>query len=624
MSDHGGGTVRVPPLQRAEPRPDELESLTVMRPRAFARAGGRHLARIVGVRPWAFSAALVGAVVFVAGVFATSVVVGRVTDEVLVPVLGGGTDPDGLLLPAVVAVLGVAVWRALGIVLRRGGAGWAQSGVVADLRRRLVAHQLGLSLRWYGRQRVGDLLAVNDAHVRVASQVIGPLPYSLGAIALTVGAGLMVLALDPVLGGIVVALLVATVTAELVAAWRTFAAFDLEQHRKSLVARVAHESIDGAQTIAALGIREEEVSRFATHVGAQRDAEVLVGNRWSWFRSMMEVVPSLVTVPVVVVGALRVEAGALTVGELVTVAYLLSLLSIPVAIVGFLVWDTAHSLTGWSRLEAVLQAQDRLSSGPEEVPARGPAEAEVDEVSFAYDSDVPALHDLTLALRPGSTVALVGPTASGKSTLIALLARLWDPSDGAVRLDGHDLRDVDDATRTAQVALVGQEAFVFDDTVRGNVLLGHEAADDEVWAALEAAEAGAFVRALPQGLETLLGERGASLSGGQRQRLALARALVRRPRLLLLDDATSAVDPSVESRILARLREAERPTTVLLVAARPSSIALCDEVVLLDGGRVAATGPHERLLREVPAYATLLQAYERERDRRAAGGGAAS
>jgi ABC-type multidrug transport system fused ATPase/permease subunit len=228
------------------------------------------------------------------------------------------------------------------------------------------------------------------------------------------------------------------------------------------------------------------------------------------------------------------------------------------------------------------------------------------DVTFRFDAaERPALEDAELVAQPGRVVAVVGPTGSGKSALLALAARLYDPEAGTLSLDGVPLADV--AGLRGQVAAAFQEAFLFDDTVRDNITLGEPFRDEELVAAAELAQADAFVHELPHGYDTLVGERGTSLSGGQRQRIALARALVRRPRLLLLDDATSSVDPSVEARILAGLRQADLPSTVITVAQRMATIAAADEVVYLERGRVVAHGRHDELL-EVPGYRAIVQA----------------
>jgi ATP-binding cassette subfamily B protein len=235
-------------------------------------------------------------------------------------------------------------------------------------------------------------------------------------------------------------------------------------------------------------------------------------------------------------------------------------------------------------------------------------------VGFGYEGEE-VLSDLQLDLKAGTTVAVVGPTASGKSTLGLLLARLWDPDAGSIHLAGRDLRQFARSELPKEVAYVSQGAFLFDATVRENITLDGVFSDEEVALALRLAGADDFVAELPRGVDTELGERGTNLSGGQRQRLALARALIRKPRLLILDDATSAVDPSVEAEILRSLKSADLPSTIVVVAYRPSSIRLADEVVFVDKKRILGHGTHDELLASQPGYARLVQAYEEEAKR---------
>jgi len=268
---------------------------------------------------------------------------------------------------------------------------------------------------------------------------------------------------------------------------------------------------------------------------------------------------------------------------------------------------------GWERVQRVLTATGDMAYGSSTLDSStGPATLAFRSVDFAHAGGEPVLRGVAFEVPAGRTVALVGPTGSGKSTIASLTARLLDPVGGSVTLDGVDVRDLSAADLAETVALVGQVPFIFDDTVRDNVALGRDGIDDaSVWAALRAAHADGFVARLPDGLDTMVGERGTSLSGGQRQRLTLARALAGRPRLLVLDDATSAVDPRVEATILRGLRGRGSEATVLVVAYRRATIALADEVIYVEHGRVVARGTHAQLLATVAGYADLVTAYER-------------
>ncbi|MEY3019411.1 MAG: hypothetical protein RLZZ272_395 [Actinomycetota bacterium] len=586
-------------------------------PTSVLAAGAALIGRLLRQQPLAASIAIAGAVSFASAIVAAAGVIGRVTDEVLIPVLAEGAERGGLLRSAVLIILGVAVWKAASIVLRRTAAGWLQFRATQRLRSDLVRHQLSLSLRWYSRRNVGDLLSVSAADASQATDVLAPLPFASGVAFLLVAAVAFVARIDVLLGVLVAVLLVTVVLLDSVGSWRAFREMEEVQARRAVLSGVAHESFDGALTVKALGREAVEADRFATAAAALRDQLVRVGRTWTGYRAATEALPALGSVAILVVGIARVSAGDVRTGELVTIAYLLSLMTVPIRLIGYLLWDLANSVAGWNRVAEVLAAGDRVAHGRAAPVADGAADVALAGVGFGYEPDTPVLHDLSLTIRPGTTVAVVGPTGSGKSTLALLLARLWDPDTGAIRLDGRDLRSLAPGVVPEEVAFVPQEAFLFDDTVRGNVVLGAPDLDDaRVLEALEVAGAARFVAALPEGLDTRLGERGTTLSGGQRQRLALARAIVRRPRLLVLDDATSAVDPSVEAGILRRLRDAELPATVVIVAYRRASIVLADEVVYVEEGRVVDVGSHDDLLRRSPGYARLLTAYETDAARR--------
>ncbi|MEP6649348.1 MAG: ABC transporter ATP-binding protein, partial [Lapillicoccus sp.] len=381
-----------------------------------------------------------------------------------------------------------------------------------------------------------------------------------------------------------------------------------------------------ALVVKSLGREDQEAERFTRVTHELRDANITVGRTRGVFDPAIEAIPTIGTLLVIAVGVWRIGSGHLTAAEVVQIAYLFSILAFPIRALGWVLAEMPRSVVGWDRVHGVLDATGSMTYGTAAVPEQGAGTVQADEVSYAYEVDLehggternPALRHVTLDLPAGGTTALVGPTGSGKSTLTNLTVRLVDPDSGQVRLDGIDLRDVRRGGVPEAASLVAQQTFMFDDTVRGNVTLGADRTDDEVWEALRVAQGHGFVGRLSAGLDTRVGERGTSLSGGQRQRIALARAVIRHPQLLVLDDATSAVDPAVEQQILAALREISSGMTVLVVAYRMATITLADEIVYLEEGRVLDHGTHDELLERCAGYQRLVTAYAREAAERAA------
>lgn len=585
-----------------------------MSPTGILRDGGRLIVRFIRMHPTSFFLGAGGAAMYASAIIAASFLVGWITDNLIIPVLDGGEEPD-LLLTAGLLIVGIAIFKAVGIVIRRTSAGWLQFSVRRDLRNMLVAHQLDLKMSWFDRQHIGDLLAVADSDTQQGTGVLSPLPFATGVFWLLVGSIGLITVLDPWLGLGALIGLTAVLIIDIKGSWVTFAQWEKVQASQGEVFSLAHESFDGALTIKSLGREQLATERFSQRSDDLRDKVIRVLSTWIRYQVIIRALPQALILVLLVVGAYRVGTGDITPGNVVTVVYLLSLLAFPIQIIGFVLWDLAGSLAAWGRVQRVFDADDRVEYGKAAAqPDLGPAPVAGSTVRFGYGDDL-VLNDLNLDLRAGTTLAVVGPTGSGKSSLCLLLARLWDPDNGSITLEERDLRSFAPSELPKEVAYVAQDAFLFDATVRGNITLDDDYTDAEVDEVVRLAGASGFIAGLSEGLDTQLGERGTTLSGGQRQRIALARALIRTPRLLILDDATSAVDPSVESEILRSLKTADLPSTIVVVAYRPSSIKLADEVVYLDKRTILGHGTHHELLGTVPGYARLVQAYEEEAKR---------
>jgi ABC-type multidrug transport system fused ATPase/permease subunit len=343
---------------------------------------------------------------------------------------------------------------------------------------------------------------------------------------------------------------------------------------------------------------------------ALRDQRVKAGLIRASFEPALDALPALGIVVLLAVGSWRVSTGDVSVGELIEFITLFGLLSWPMRFIGWILSELPRAVVSYARLEAVFAEPVTVEPArhPVAMPA-GPLDARLENVSYTY-GDQRVLDDVTLWIQADESVAIVGPTGVGKSTLAQLLVRLDDPDQGDVLVGGVNLREADAGSLRDATAIVFQESFLFAASVRDNIALDTGATNDEVERAARIAQAERFIRALPRGFDTVVGERGHTLSGGQRQRIALARALVRQPRLMILDDATSAVDPTIEAQILGALR-AELRTTLVVVAYRLSTIRLADRILYLEDGELRATGSHEELLATMPGYAAMIRAYER-------------
>jgi ATP-binding cassette, subfamily B, bacterial len=581
--------------------------------RSLLRRGAHVLWISVRTHPRPFAVSVVGSVLYGSMAVAGSLLLGEVTDRVIVPGFDGGVS-GASIAAAAGAILAVALLRSGGVVLRRYFGNMTARGMHRTWFRRITDTYLRVPLEFFGSRPTGRLLAHADADVERAITVIMPLPLSLGVVVL-IGLSIVSLALiDPALMLVGLALFPSLAILNHLYSRRVEAPASRTQARLGEVSSVAHESFEGALLVKTLGLEAREVERLSVAARELRTARLAVGRLRATFEPVLDALPNLGTIALLALGAWRVAEGVITTGQLVQAMALFTILTFPMRVVGFLLEELPRAVVASDRIADVLATPTRPApaEGAGAPLPDGPLAVDVRALSFAYAADAePVLTGVDLALAPAELVALVGATGSGKSTLCHLLAHLYQPTAGAVRLGGVDLSTAEPASLRSAVALVFQEAFLFAATVRENLALGWDTSDDELLWALGAARARRFVERLPLGLDQQLGERGVTLSGGQRQRLALARALMRRPGLLMLDDATSAVDPTVERQILDGLPGSLRATT-LVVAHRLSTIALADRVLFLDGGRIAASGTHRELLESVPAYASLARAYEQD------------
>ncbi|MFL5894533.1 MAG: ABC transporter ATP-binding protein [Thermoleophilaceae bacterium] len=533
----------------------------------------------------------------------------------LIPWLVGRTvdhirTGNGRLWPLALAIFGAGLVNLIFSMSRRLIAGEVSLGVEYDLRNRMYAHLQSLELGFFDSQQTGQLMSRATVDLQAVRFFLGyGLVFILQSFVSVVVAGVLMFSLNPLLA-------VITLAPTPLLVWAAYrygrknrpASQEVQQRIAELTADV-EENVSGIRVVKAFAQEPRQLDRFRG--GAQRvfDQTMVSTRLRAFYTPLLAFIPMIGTAAVLLVGGRQAAHGQITVGEFVAFYGYVTMLTGPVRMLGMALGMSQRAIASGARVFEILDRRPRLVAPPDapELPA-GRGRIEIRDATVAYEGSAPVLRDIALTVEAGETMALVGPTGSGKTTLASLIPRLYDPIEGSVVIDGADVREVDPESLRRQVALVSDDAFLFSATLRENIAYARpEASDDEVLRAASMAGLDEFVEALPDGYETLVGERGLTLSGGQRQRVAIARALIQDPRILILDDATSSLDASTEARVKQALRDVMRGRTTVIIGHRLSTIALADRIAVLDGGRLTAVGTHDELLESSELYREIAE-----------------
>ncbi|MEJ7876493.1 MAG: ABC transporter ATP-binding protein, partial [Solirubrobacterales bacterium] len=525
---------------------------------------------------------------------------------------GAELDRDALM-PLALAILGAGVLRLGLTVVRRIIAGKVSVAVEFDLRERMYAQLQRLELGFFDTQQTGQLMSRATVDLQSIRFFLG-----YGLIFLTqnlltiILASIVMFVIDPMLAAL--ALLPVPIVVATAARYSRLSRPALQevQQRLAELTAEAEESISGIRVVKAFAREEHMLHRFQRSVGRVFDQNVYSTRLRAFYNPLMGFLPSIGLAVVLFVGGNSVIDGDITLGEFTAFYAYVILLTGPMRMLGTSLGMAQRAAASGNRMFEILDREPRIESDPDAPPLpEGSGQVELHDVTLRYAEDSgqeAALESVSMVVEGGSTVALVGPTGSGKTSLVALLARLYDPSSGSVSIDGADLRDVDVASVRRSVAFVADESFLFSASVAENIAYARPSASPaEVERAARLAQAHGFIERLSDGYDTVVGDRGLTLSGGQRQRVAIARAILADPRILILDDATSSVDARTETEIKTGLGEVMRGRTTFVVAHRLSTISLADEIVVMDEGRVVDRGTHEELLDRCELYREIAE-----------------
>lgn len=535
--------------------------------------------------------------------------------KVAVPSLTGRAIDAGIirgnsqaLLQWSLIIVGVGAVVGVSTGLRRYRAFAVAYEAETDLRHRLFAHLQRLHFAFHDQAQTGALMARAASDLQQINQLFVLIPISIANALTVVGVSVLLVMINARLAFLALVLLpLLNVVAKRFSARLHPAAMGLQAELSSLSGAV-EETLSGMRVVKGFGAEGVFADRMRARSDDVYDQAVDVAMIRARYLPLLDFLPALSTVAVIWYGGHQVLAGHLRTGELVAFyAYVLMLIT-PLRMTGNVVAQAQRAVAAAERIDEILTTDPLVVDHPRAVPLpEGRGDLRFEGVAFAYDDGTEVLDGLDLQLRPGEAVALVGATGSGKSTVAKLVPRFYDVSAGRVVLDGVDIRELELAQLRRAIGIVFEDTFLFSDTIRANIAFADPRAEDGVVErAARLAGAHDFIVALPDGYATHIGERGFSLSGGQRQRLALARAILADPRVLILDDATSSVDPTKEHEIRGALLEVMKGRTTIVIAHRPATIALADRVVLLAGGRVVADGTHDQLLATCAPYREVL------------------